>query len=153
MAVQCSTLLLELQCITEAGQGRAGMLQHTASSQPSFAALAAISPAEHAALLLSMGRKRVDLSVEVKLRMALAMLEKMDSGCSSKVWAKWAQATFELPAFTLKRICQWAQSTFELPASRLNELHRLVQATVGKSSMRIAVISCVHRMSIAFTYH
>eukprot|EP00972_Heterocapsa_arctica_P040001 5891877-Heterocapsa_arctica.AAC.1 len=27
--LQCSTLFLELQCITDAGQGRAGMLQHT----------------------------------------------------------------------------------------------------------------------------
>eukprot|EP00972_Heterocapsa_arctica_P081939 12076353-Heterocapsa_arctica.AAC.1 len=41
-AVQCSTLLLELQCGTDAGQGRAGLLQHTARSQPPFAAPAAI---------------------------------------------------------------------------------------------------------------
>eukprot|EP00972_Heterocapsa_arctica_P052615 7742287-Heterocapsa_arctica.AAC.1 len=64
----------------------------------------------------------------------------MDSGCSSREWAAWAQATFELPASRLKEICRWAQATFELPASRLKGIRRLSQATVGKSSVHIAVI-------------
>jgi len=38
---------LERQCSTDAGQGRAGLLQHTARSWPPVAAPAAIHPTEH----------------------------------------------------------------------------------------------------------
>ncbi len=54
-AVHFSPLLLELQCITYAGQGRAGMLQHTACSKPTFPAPATISHAFLGASMFSSG--------------------------------------------------------------------------------------------------
>ncbi len=43
-AVQCSTPLLELNCITDAGHGISEMLLHTAHSQPPFCSTCSYPP-------------------------------------------------------------------------------------------------------------